>query len=279
MQKYSPLTWNENKYLSLELIPIELSRIFQKFSYQNTIDSSRLYNKLKYDVINLKQLATCTVDKYMLRDKSICDFNLEFESIIQRLHDNEYYDSFSERQQILLNTDLNYDKEIQHRWNESDEQFDTLTGFNLGLVDDKKRSRSSPTKSLGYNHKPFIPQLLSVPNQKFNEVLDVQQQSPPKQKQNNIPENATVKAVKEILTDTVMEMVLEMRTLNEINLLNIEEFKSISSNINILDKSNEFKILGKIQEETDATDGFVLNLEQKLDQLEKEMDLELAYGS
>lgn len=97
MQKYSPLTWNENKYLSLELIPIELSRIFQKFSYQNTIDSSRLYNKLKYDVINLKQLATCTVDKYMLRDKSICDFNLEFESIIQRLHDNEYYDSFSER--------------------------------------------------------------------------------------------------------------------------------------------------------------------------------------
>jgi hypothetical protein len=51
--------------------------------------------------------------------------------------------------------------------------------------------------------------------------------------------------VKEVLTDKVMDMVLELRTLNEMNLQNMEEFRSISSKVNILDKDNEFKILGK----------------------------------
>ena len=75
-----------------------------------------------------------------------------------------------------------------------------------------------------------------------------------------------------------MDMVTELRSLNEMNLQNVEEFKSISSKVNILDKNNEFRILGKNGEEDESKiDKMVTDLEEKLLQLENEMDLELNY--
>jgi hypothetical protein len=85
-------------------------------------------------------------------------------------------------------------------------------------------------------------------------------------------------AIRGVLNEEVMDMVTELRSLNEMNLQNVEEFKSISSKVNILDKNNEFRILGKNGEEDESKiDKMVTDLEEKLLQLENEMDLELNY--
>jgi len=79
----------------MELIPAELSRIFQKLSYKSTIDNSRLYNTLKKDFYLLKETGVRTIDKYMLRDKGVCKFNKKLDNILKKFKQNEYYESNS----------------------------------------------------------------------------------------------------------------------------------------------------------------------------------------
>ena len=45
--KHSPLNSGKHVDVDPELIPVELKSIFQKLTYQNMLDSTRLYNTLK----------------------------------------------------------------------------------------------------------------------------------------------------------------------------------------------------------------------------------------
>ena len=73
-------------------------------------------------------------------------------------------------------------------------------------------------------------------------------------------------------------MITELRTLNEINLQNFEEFNSISNKINVLDKNNHHGVLDKTQDEDGyEIDKIIEGMEDQIHQLENEMDLELTY--
>ena len=51
-------------------------------------------------------------------------------------------------------------------------------------------------------------------------------------------------AAGQILTDTVVEMIAEIQAINETNLQSIEEYTSISSRFDLLDKENQFTVFG-----------------------------------
>ena len=42
-----------------------------------------------------------TLEKYTLRDRGVCDFVQEFNQVIVRLKENDYYDSQSERYELF----------------------------------------------------------------------------------------------------------------------------------------------------------------------------------
>lgn len=93
VQKFSPFPTEPRMEFEIDHIPIEISRILQKMSYQVTIDNSRLLNRLKDDVVKLAKSAKFVLEKYTLRDRGVCLFVQEFDQIVEKLKDNEYYDT------------------------------------------------------------------------------------------------------------------------------------------------------------------------------------------
>lgn len=267
--RHSPVKMKSKSDLSseIDMIPIELSRIFQKLAYQSAIDNSRLYNLMKNDIMRLKELGTRTIDKYTLRDKGVCKFNQDFDDIITKFEQHEYYDSDSQRNDYL-DSDTTFERyEAQSNLRTTDMDFSLNKDFDLKLT---QNTNSKVGKTLDFKERTPLFNSFET-----NQIYSSQ----------TSPQGETVKAnqvpvIQQGLSEEVKDMVLELRTLNEMNLQNMEEFRSISSKVNILDKKNEFKILGNNGPEQDGEiDQIVEGLEDKLKQLESEMDLELAYAN
>ena len=100
IEKFSPFPTKLDQGFEIEHIPIEISRILQKVSYQITIDNSRLVNKLKDELFRLAKSSKMTLEKYTLRDRGIRNFVQEFDEVVNRIKENEFYDTQSERYEL-----------------------------------------------------------------------------------------------------------------------------------------------------------------------------------
>lgn len=72
-------------------------------------------------------------------------------------------------------------------------------------------------------------------------------------------------------------MITEIQAINETNLQSIEEYTSISSKYDLLDKDNQFTVFGQSKDDPLDVDSTLAALEEKLSQFESEINIELSY--
>lgn len=72
-------------------------------------------------------------------------------------------------------------------------------------------------------------------------------------------------------------MITEIQAINETSLQNIEQYAAISSRYDLLDKNCQFTVFGHSKDDHLEVDSALAGIEEKLGQLESEMNIELAY--